>query len=344
MKQKTLKQTKLVGTNTSRKLGFMSTAILILMVAIFIGVAFGAVNFTMADTVACLFNECKNSSQGLIFWELRLPRVLMAMVAGGGLAVAGALLQNSTNNQLADPYLFGIVSGAGLGAVLIVALGIEWGEYGRAIGAMLGALLAVTLVVQVIIKNALHKPEHLILAGVAVSFMLAALMHFVLYIADPLAANRIIFWLMGSVATASLSTVMAVCCVIAIVITIVLLMRERVDAMLLGDEQAMSLGVDVRQVRFLLLIFTALMTAVIVAFCGGIGFVGLMIPHIARRFVGGATKSLIPACFLLGGGFLVIVDLIARVSLENQEMPLGVITSALGSVFFLLILKSRHPK
>ena len=325
--------------NSSNRFFVFTTALVIL--TIILGVALGAVSYSVEDTLTCLLDDCKTLTQQTILWELRLPRVLMAFIAGGGLAVAGALLQNSTNNQLADPYLFGIVSGAGLGAVLYSVSGVQLGSYGAAIGAMIGALLAVTLVMRVVISNALHKPEHLILAGVAVSFMLAALMHFVLYIAEPMAANRIIFWLMGSVANASMASVLVVFMSVLVVVVLVLLIRHQVDALQLGDDQARSLGVDVTKLRMFLLIGTAVITAVIVAFCGGIGFVGLMIPHIVRSFVGGTSLRLIPACLLAGGAFLVIVDLIARTTLTNQEMPLGVITSALGSVFFLLILKSK---
>ena len=313
------------------------------VVILMTGLAVGSVTISPDEIWQCVTAECQQPINDIILWDLRLPRVLMAFVAGGGLAVAGAMLQNATNNQLADPYLFGIVSGAGLGAVIFSVLAQSSDSIGTPISASLGAIVAIVLVMTVVMKNRLFRPEHIILAGVAVSFMLAAVLHFVLFVAEPLAANRIIFWLMGSVATASFESVLIVFVPLLICVSVLLLLRHQIDALLLGDVQAETLGVNVNRMRFLLLLITAIITAVTVAFCGGIGFIGLMVPHIVRNFAKGNTGTLVPLCLVVGGCFLVVVDLIARTAMVGQEMPLGVITSALGSVFFLLVLKrSRH--
>lgn len=317
-------------------------SVVVVVITLLVALAVGSVSIAPGELWQCVTAECQQSISGVILWELRLPRVLMAFVAGGGLAVAGAMLQNATNNQLADPYLFGIVSGAGLGAVIFSVLAQSADSIGTPVAAALGAILAIILVMTVVVKNRLLRPEQIILAGVAVSFMLAAILHFVLFVAEPLAANRIIFWLMGSVAAASFESVVIVSIVLLVCVSLLVLLRHQIDALLLGDTQAETLGVNVNRMRFVLLMTTAIITAVTVAFCGGIGFVGLMVPHIVRQFTKGNTMNLIPFCFLVGGSFLVIVDLIARTSMTGQEMPLGVITSALGSVFFLLMLKRKR--
>ncbi|WP_232842820.1 FecCD family ABC transporter permease [Psychrosphaera ytuae] len=327
-------------TNLSLRFLMVLFGVVVILMA---GLAVGSVTISPDEIWQCVTAECQQPINDIILWDLRLPRVLMAFVAGGGLAVAGAMLQNATNNQLADPYLFGIVSGAGLGAVIFSVLAQSSDSIGTPISASIGAIAAIVLVMTVVMKNRLFRPEHIILAGVAVSFMLAAVLHFVLFVAEPLAANRIIFWLMGSVATASYESVLIVFVPLLICVSVLLLLRHQIDALLLGDVQAETLGVNVNRMRFLLLLITAIVTAVTVAFCGGIGFIGLMVPHIVRNFAKGNTGTLVPLSLVVGGCFLVVVDLIARTAMVGQEMPLGVITSALGSVFFLLVLKrSRH--
>ncbi|GAB2995401.1 FecCD family ABC transporter permease [Psychrosphaera aestuarii] len=316
-------------------------AIAILLFSVMFALSFGAVEVPVDQVISCLFQDCDSSINTMIVQELRLPRVLLALFAGAGLALSGAMLQNATNNALADPYLFGIVSGAGLGAIVYNLLGIELGSVGMTFFAFAGALISVLLVMSVVINKAFKRPEIIVLTGVAVSFMMAALSQFLLYVSEPLAANRIIFWLMGSVSFASFNSVYLVATVVTLSSVILWLMRSSIDALLLGDEQAKSIGVNVDAIRIILLLFSAAMTAVIVAFCGGIGFVGLMIPHIVRWFGFTRMSTLIPAVLITGGLLLLWVDVIARTSIENQEIPLGVITSACGSLFFLLILKKK---
>lgn len=313
----------------------------LLLVSIMLALGLGSVYIPFSEVLYCLTDHCSSPINSMIVQDIRLPRVLLALFAGAGLAVAGAVLQNSTNNSLADPYLFGIVSGAGLGAILYNVLNVQLGTIGMSLFAFIGALLSVTLVMSVAISKTYKKTETLILTGVAVSFMLAAASQFLLYISEPMAANRIIFWLMGSVAFANAEAVAWVSITVISSSTLLWLLRDNIDALLLGDEQAKSLGVNVDLVRVLALLITSAMTAIIVAFCGGIGFVGLMIPHIIRWFGFVKMRQLLPMVFVVGAAFLIWVDVIARVSITNQEIPLGVITSACGSLFFLLILKRR---
>lgn len=299
-------------------------------------ITFGPADISSKDLINCLVGSCQNQIANVVIWQVRIPRVLVALVAGMGLAIAGAILQNTTRNPLADPYLFGIVSGAGLGATIANITLADNITIALPLAAFLGALFSVIIVV--FIAKVIQRMEQLLLAGVAVSFMLAAITQFILYFGEPFATNRVIFWLMGSLARVEMSNFYVIASVLLIAIIIVIAMHRQIDALLLGDESAASLGVDVDKLRLLMLGICAALTATIVAYCGGIGFVGLMIPHIVRQLIGVTTLKLIMGSALIGAIFLIWVDVIARSSLPHAEIPIGIITSALGSMFFLFIM------
>lgn len=323
----------------------------------FASLFFGAANLSGNAIVSCLTSGCTTPVEQLIFWDIRAPRVAVGFLVGAGLAVAGATLQNVTRNSLTDPYLFGVVAGAGLGASVATLLfdqkfaallGLseflneQTFTYVLPVSAFLGALFAVVLV-QFIVMSALgRKTELLLLAGVAVSFMLSAMSQLILFMAEPFAANKVVFWLMGSLARAESQYLFVLLPVLILSVALLLLYGRHLDALLLGDNNAQSLGVNVQRLRILSLAICAAITAVIVSYCGGIGFVGLMIPHIVRQWVGVTSRMLITGCIFLGGGFLVLVDVLARVAITGQEIPIGIITSAIGSVFFLLAIRQRE--
>lgn len=327
------------------------------MSAPMISLFFGAAELTTQAVWQCLVLDCQSDVDELIFWQIRVPRVALGFLVGAGLAVAGATLQNVTRNSLTDPYLFGVVAGAGLGASVATLLfdGKFADAYGLSdivteqgfalvlpVSAFLGALFAVVLVQTLVISALGRKTELLLLAGVAVSFMLSAVSHLLLFLAEPFAANKVIFWLMGSLARAEIQYLYLLTPVVAISVSLLLLFGRHIDALLLGDGNAKALGVNVTRLRLLSLAICAAITASIVAYCGGIGFVGLMIPHIVRHWLGVTSRTLMLGCVLLGGGFLVLVDILARVAVTGQELPIGIITSAIGSVFFLLALRQRR--
>ncbi len=324
------------------KLFFTLIALLLFMLmSLIAGLSFGPTNLSNAQVFQCLMGHCSDQVSQMVIWQVRIPRVLVALVAGMGLAIAGAILQNTTRNPLADPYLFGIVSGAGLGATIAnISLG-EQLAIALPLAAFLGALFAITIVL--IIAKVLQSMEQLLLTGVAVSFMLAAITQFILYFGEPFATNRVIFWLMGSLSRVEISHFYIIATVLLITMFIIAALHRQIDALLLGDESAASLGVNVDKLRVLMLGLCAALTATIVAYCGGIGFVGLMIPHIVRQVIGVTTLKLVVGSALIGGSFLIWVDIIARSALANAEIPVGIITSALGSIFFLFIMvKTRN--
>ena len=173
--------------------------------------------------------------------------------------------------------------------------------------------------------------------------MLASVTQFILYFGEPFATNRVIFWLMGSLSRVDMSNFYVIGSVLLVTILTIIALHRQIDALLLGDESAASLGVNVEKLRLLMLGLCAALTATIVAYCGGIGFVGLMIPHIVRQLIGVTTLKLVLGSALIGGSFLIWVDIIARSALANAEIPIGIITSALGSLFFLFIMvKTRR--
>lgn len=315
--------------------------VLLLGISLLLSLKIGSVVISFAELWQALRGELPAESlTNTIIWQIRLPRLITAILVGAGLAVAGAVLQNVSRNPLADPYLFGLMAGAGLGATIFSIL-LPDQLISLALAAFLGALLAVALVFMACVGSRLQKMEVTLLAGVAVSFMLSAISSFILYFAEPFAANRVIFWLMGSLSRTDWHSVMLIAPAVLLLLLVALALRRQLDALLLSDDSARSLGVNVRRLRLVMLLLTALVTACIVAQCGGIAFVGLMVPHMVRYFMGVTAVPLLLGSALFGAVFMIWVDNLARSVLAMQEIPLGVITSVIGSVFFLLILRRQ---
>ncbi|XQW85627.1 FecCD family ABC transporter permease [Thalassotalea piscium] len=324
------------------KLSTLSVSCYLLVIVTFsvvFAMGFGTAELGFNELATCIIAECERPIYATILVDIRFPRVLMGFLAGFALAAAGALMQNVTRNPLADPYLFGIVAGAGLGATLSGYLPEQYQMFTLPVAAFMGAMLSVGIVMLVLMQNNWRKIEHLLLAGVAVSFLLSAITSFILYFGEAFASNRVIFWLMGSLSRADYSALQWSFPVIAVCLTIALIFSRQLDALLLSDESAKTLGVNVDRLRLLSLVLCAAMTAVIVSYCGGIGFVGLMIPHIVRPFIGITTAKLLIGAGVVGGCFLIWIDVFARTIISGQEIPIGVITSVIGSLFFLMLMR-----
>ena len=278
-----------------------------------------------------------------VVWELRLPRALLAWVAGGGLAVVGVAMQALVRNPLAEPYLLGASSGASAGAALF-ALGFlpvaMEGALTLSLAAFLGALLALGLVVLVAREGRYLPTARLLLAGVAVSALLAAVTAFAAFAApDADRLRAVLFWLLGSFAGAGWPD-LAVPAVATGVATLGLWALARpLDALLGGEEAARALGVSTERLKLALVVGSALVVGALVAACGVIGFVGLIVPHAVRMLVGPAHRRVIPLSLVGGGAFLVAADLAARTVLGAQELPVGVLTAICGVPFFLVLLR-----
>ncbi|MEU6134583.1 iron chelate uptake ABC transporter family permease subunit [Nocardioides sp. NPDC047086] len=276
--------------------------------------------------------------QQSIVWDLRLPRTLLAGICGAGLAICGVILQSLLRNPLADPFVLGISSGASTGAVAVVVLGIGSGAIGLSTGAFAGALVSFALVL-LLASLAGGTTDRLVLAGIAATQLFSALTSFIVFTAADAEQTRgVLFWLLGSLSSASWTDVLVcgvivlgglLCCVAG---------AGWLDAFAFGNDAAASLGVDVTRIRVVLLVLTALMTAVIVSTSGAIGFVGLVLPHLARALVGVGHRLLLPATALLGAIFLIWVDTAARTVIDPEELPVGVATALVGVPAFALVL------
>ncbi|PID41811.1 MAG: ABC transporter permease [Gammaproteobacteria bacterium] len=317
-----------------------------LVLSIFFALSSGSVAIPFMDVIQSLFVCPFSAPCGVselsdqILWEIRLPRVLMALVTGAGLAVTGAVLQSIMRNPLADPYLFGISSGASLGAVIVLSSTMAVAGVSLTLGALLGGLFSVVLMLTLAGRSATNV-ERLLLSGVAVSFMLSSFTGLILYYSDPDTAASLLFWMMGSFSNSQWSELPVPAIALVVGVFLFVSFRRWFSAVLAGDESAFALGVPVNRFRLSMLLVCAAITAVIVAHVGGIGFVGLMIPHISRYLVGARIQDLVPMCLLIGGIFMIWVDVVAHSLLAYQVLPVGIVTSAAGSLFFFFILKFR---
>ncbi len=277
-----------------------------------------------------------------LIWEMRLPRVLAAVIVGAGLAVVGAVMQTLTRNPMADPYLLGISSGASLGAVSIIVAGLGAGIVGVSGGAFVGALGAFLLVLVLGQSAGRLTPTRMILAGVAVGAFCAAVTSFlILWVADPRATQEAQFWLSGSLGAARLPTVQLMAIVLLVGLVVAGVASRSLNAFAFGEDAAASLGIEVERTRWVLLIVCALVTGVLVAGSGTIGFVGLLVPHGVRALVGPDHRRVLSLSALVGASFLLWVDVAARMAFAPRELPVGVMTAILGVPAFLWILRRK---
>jgi iron complex transport system permease protein len=273
-----------------------------------------------------------------IVWEQRAPRVALALVVGAGLSVAGAVLQAVVRNPLAEPYILGVSSGASAAAVAVLTLGsAAIGGLSVSAAAFAGALAALALVLLLGRRRGRLAPTRLLLAGVAIGYLLQAVTSYLQIKASPDQLSGVLFWLLGSLAGAQWQELRLPAIVVAGCTVVLLLLSRRMNLLLLGDDAASAMGADATRLRFGLLVLAALLTGAVIAVAGGIGFVGLVIPHIVRLLVGSDHRKLLPACVLAGGAYLALVDVLARV-LSDTELPLGILTAVLGVPFLLWLL------
>ncbi|MEU8134768.1 FecCD family ABC transporter permease [Streptodolium elevatio] len=278
--------------------------------------------------------------QDQIVWEYRMPRVLLAALAGAGLAVAGVVLQALVANPLADPYVLGISSGASTGAVLVMTAGsASTGGLGVSAAAFVGAGVATVLVFALGRRGGRLSPLRLVLAGVAIGYLFQAATGYLQLQASPNELRRVMFWLLGSVAGARWDQLEVVAVAVVVLTVLLLLCGRRLNALVTGEEQATALGIDVNRLRVLLLAACALLTGTIIAVTGGVGFVGLLVPHIVRLGFGADHRRVLPLSALTGALYLVAVDLLSRTVDSPNEIPLGIFTAAVGAPVLLWLLR-----
>ena len=322
---------------------------LALVTAIVASVAVGAVQLPFATVSSVIVQKLFGLGattwspvEAQIVWDFRLPRVLLAVIVGSSLSVAGTVLQAMVRNPLADPYIFGISSGASVGAVAVLTLGSgAVAGLSLPLAAFLGALATMLAVYALARKHARATPTRLILAGVAVGYVLSSLTSFMVLrkSAPGSGVSSVLYWLAGSLGGAKWEQ-LGIPALALLVATVLLMLRARpLNALLVGEESAVGLGVNLERFRLELFVLTSLLVGVAVAVSGAIGFVGLMVPHVVRMLVGSDHRRVLPVAALLGGTYLVLVDLVGRTIIAPVELPVGIVTAAIGGPFFLWLMR-----
>ncbi|PVB61061.1 iron ABC transporter permease [Labrenzia sp. 011] len=283
-----------------------------------------------------------SSGREAIVWEIRFPRALLAGFVGAGLAVTGAALQSVTRNPLADPHLLGISSGGAAGAIFaLLHTGLFLGLMTVPLLAFAGALLATLTVLGVTHFASATSADRLVLAGVAVSFIVMSLANVLIFLGDPRATHTVVFWMLGGLGLAQWNQLLFPLAILLVTVPYLLMKAGDLNAMTIGDETASTIGINVVRFRLTVFIVGALITGVMVAFSGIIGFVGLMIPHIARFLAGGSYSRVLPVSMLLGAIFLIWADILARTVMAPEDIPIGIVTGLIGGLFFIYLLRSR---
>jgi iron complex transport system permease protein len=317
-----------------------------LLAAVAFAIGIGTVDVPVGRVIDVITTHLRGDTTGLdaltdqIVWDFRTPRVLLAAVAGAGLSLAGVCLQTLVRNPLADPYVFGVSAGASLGAVIALTSGAV-AVGGVAGAAFIGSLLSMLIVFVMAQRGGRLLGSSLVLAGVAIAYLGNALTGYLQLQADPSELRGVMFWLLGSVAGASWADLTVPVIATASCALALATQARPMNALSTGDDTAAGLGVGVNQLRILLLVASSLLTAAVVSSAGGIGFVGLIVPHAVRLVVGPDHRKVIPVSLLTGAVFLVLVDLVTRTIDRPNEMPIGIVTAALGAPFFLILLRGR---
>lgn len=281
------------------------------------------------------------SLDALVFWNLRIPRVLLAFLAGTGLSLGGVIFQAMFRNPLATPFTLGVAGGASFGVALWIHLGISLsilGISGISLAAFLGAVLSIVLLYGISRAIGRTSPMTMLLAGVAISFFFSSLIMLLQFLMDLGNSFRVVQWLMGDMGRADTTLVLQVTPFVLSGTIIAMIMRPELNLISINDDLAHSRGVHLEKVRLILFFAVSLMTAGIITVCGPIGFVGVMAPHICRLIVGANHHILVPCSALFGGIFLTVCDTVARNLSNSAEVPVGVITALIGGPFFLWIL------
>ena len=320
----------------------------VLLAAAVLGVMVGSVALSPREVWSVVLGHlgARRSSDVVaeqIIWQIRLPRVLLAMIVGGALTTAGSVVQAMVRNSLADPFLLGVSSGASVGAAAVLLFGVfaSLGLWALSVSSIAGALLAMLAVFAVARESGQLTPTRLVLCGVALAAMFEALTSFLLFRGNPQATESVLFWLLGSFGRATWSQLWFPAGSLAIAVTYLLFQARALNALAVGADTATTLGVDVARLRRNLFVVTSIVAGVAVAVSGVIGFVGLVVPHIVRIAVGSDHRRTLPVGLVWGATFMVLGDVLARIIVSPQEMPMGVITAFVGAPVFIVLIRQR---
>jgi iron complex transport system permease protein len=273
-----------------------------------------------------------------IIWRIRLPRVLLAALVGATLSLGGLVFQALLRNLLAEPYILGISGGSAIGAIVGILLGFTRFP-GVSLTAFIGSIATLVLILVMTSGQSVLKKESLLLSGVMVNAFCSSVIMFLVSLTQDSRLHNIIFWLMGDLSTADIRQVGLLAGMLLPCFILIFWQSHAMNLLLMGKEMAQSMGINIKAITITLLVTSSFMVSVTVSYCGLIGFVGLVMPHLLRLIFGPDHRILVPACILGGGSYLVICDLLARILPEQGEMPAGVITALIGAPLFILLLK-----
>ena len=331
----------------SRQWRVTISSLIVLIISLSIAVSVGAVAVPTATVWSVLLNKISPGvleqtwSQGreAIVWDIRFPRALLAIMVGAGLALVGASLQAVTRNQLADPHLLGISSGGAFGAIYaLLHSGLFLGVLTVPLLAFAGALGATVIVLGVTYFADATSADRLVLAGVAVSFAIMAGANGLIFLGDPRASHTVVFWMLGGLGLAQWDQLIYPLAILIGCGAWLISQSAALNALTVGDETAATLGIPVMRFRLSIFVVGALITGVMVAFSGIIGFVGLMVPHISRMIIGGNYVNVLPASAIIGAIFLLWADITARTIMAPEDIPIGIVTGLVGGIFFVWLL------
>ena len=330
-----------------KRLLLISVPLLVfLVIAIFLGISMGPTGNGFNAVIQSLFRlplETKdaNSMMTVIIWQIRLPRVLLSALVGAALSLGGLVFQALLRNPLAEPYILGISGGSAIGAIIGILMGLS-GFPGVSLTAFAGSMATLVFILAMSSGQTILKKDSLLLSGVMLNAFCSAVIMFLISLTQDSRLHNIMFWLMGNLSMADIRQVGILFMTLIPCFVIIFLYSNSMNLLLLGKELAMTMGVSIKAVTLTLLVVTSFMVSITVSQCGLLGFVGLVIPHLLRLFLGSDHRILVPSCIMGGGAYMVFCDLLARVLSKQDEIPTGVITALIGAPLFIILLK--RPK
>ncbi len=317
----------------------LASLIALLVIISIVGLSVGSVSISFPDVVRSFFNSASvDEANRIIILDIRLPRLLLAMLVGAGLSVAGVVFQALLRNPLAEPYILGISSGGTVGAILAIGLSLGFSAYTTPLASFIGSALVMLLVYTIAHRHGQLDTNTLLLSGVMIGAFFNAVVLLIIAVFNQELRNAFL-WLMGNLSNANMESLAVVSPFVILASGFLLLKSKQYNLIATGDETALQLGVDVTKIKRLSYLLTSLITGLVVSVSGVIGFVGLIIPHICRMLFGPDHRLLMPASMLLGASFMIVADVLSRVILAPTEIPVGAVTAAIGAPVFVYLLK-----
>jgi len=326
-----------------RRIAAVSASLaILLLLSMLLGVSVGSSGPGLLQTLDVIIHPQHDPLLSAIVYKLRFPRVLLAVIAGAVLSLGGAVFQSILRNPLAEPYILGISGGAAIGAIIGIVLGFSRFP-GVGLTAFSGSILSLLLILFLSSGQTLFQKDRLLLSGVMVNAFCSAIIMFLVSITRDARLHNIIFWLMGDFSAISTTQALLLLVMVLPCFTAVFCMSHALNLLSMGKESAQAAGVRVRLAVVAQLLITSFMISLVVGYCGLLGFVGLVVPHLMRIRLGPDHRILVPACILGGGAYMVLCDILARTLPEQGEMPTGVITAMIGAPLFIYFLKRSRP-